>query len=143
MRGQGKNKLRTYRLFKHEYKTEEYAKCIMSRGNRSALAKFRCGVAPLRIETGRYERTRLEVGDRVCTMCQLKVEDEFHVLIECPLYCDIHQEMFIHAESLDANYCRKTDEDKFISLLSDPNMVYIVARTLHSILSRRSFFMTC
>ena len=23
---------------------------------RSALAKFRCGVAPLRIETGRYER---------------------------------------------------------------------------------------
>jgi hypothetical protein len=34
---------------------------------RSAYAKFRAGVAPLRIETGRYER--FEVNERLCFNC--------------------------------------------------------------------------
>ena len=43
------------------------------------MAKFRCGVAPLRIETGRFER--LSVEDRLCFHCYGDglVEDELHV----------------------------------------------------------------
>jgi hypothetical protein len=55
MHGNG-NTLRTYKLFKHEYGVEQYVQILMSKGSRSALAKFRYGVAPLRIQTGRYER---------------------------------------------------------------------------------------
>ena len=52
----GGNKLRSYRNFKTKYETEAYIKFnFLSCFNRSALAKFRLGVAPLRIETGRYE----------------------------------------------------------------------------------------
>ena len=46
----GRNKLRTYKLFKSEFKPEPYVTMIMSRSNRSGLARFRCGVAPIRIE---------------------------------------------------------------------------------------------
>ena len=62
--GRTRNKLRTYRLFKNYYTTENYVIEVLNRQHRSTLAKFRCGVAPLRIETGRYERLTLE--QRVC-----------------------------------------------------------------------------
>ena len=51
-----------------------------------AYAKFRCGVAPLRIETGRYER--LQLYERCCFHCANKIESENHALLECPLYDD-------------------------------------------------------
>lgn len=57
--GQGRNKLRTYCLFKSTFNTENYVKCILNRAQRSSFAKFRCGVAPLAIETGRYTNTPL------------------------------------------------------------------------------------
>ena len=50
----GGNKLRTYRTFKNEFITEPYLSIIVHKEYRSAYAKFRCGVAPLKIETGRY-----------------------------------------------------------------------------------------
>ena len=39
----------------------------MPKKYRSALCKFRYGVEPIRIETGRYER--LNVTDRICNIC--------------------------------------------------------------------------
>ena len=48
------NKLRTYRKLKHSYSTEPYVKSITSKKYRSAYAKFRCRVAPLKIETCGY-----------------------------------------------------------------------------------------
>ena len=63
-RGNGQNKLRTYRTFKTEYKEENYVKILLPLSHRSALAKFRMGIAPIRIETGRYEQ--LPVNERIC-----------------------------------------------------------------------------
>ena len=58
--GNGRNKLRTYKLFKSEYGVENYCKVLVPFNDRSAFAKFRCGVAPIRLETGRNEnRPRL------------------------------------------------------------------------------------
>jgi hypothetical protein len=58
---------------------------------RNANAKLRCGVAPLRVETGWYERKA--VHERTCLYCINCVEDELHVLMQCPLYVDIRQKM--------------------------------------------------
>ena len=77
------NKLRTYKLFKHDFCTEPYLEYKIPLKYRSAYAKFRCGVAPLRVETGRYERKA--VHERTCLYCINYVEDEFHVLMQCPL----------------------------------------------------------
>ena len=80
-RGNGLNKLRTYRTFKQDFETEAYVKLIMPLSWRSALAKFRAGVAPLRLETGRYEN--LAVNQRTCFNCRDSVECERHVLLHC------------------------------------------------------------
>ena len=93
VRGTGRNKLRTYRLFKKELKTEAYVNIIMPKRHRSALAKFRAGVAPLRIETGRYERTIVPINQRTCFNCLNNIEDEFHVIMKCPIYNELRQEL--------------------------------------------------
>ena len=142
VRGQGRNKLRTYKLFKNVFETELYVKQIMSRAQRSALARFRCGVAPLRLETGRYERNRLPAEERICTLCNSGVEDECHVLMKCPLYCDIRNEMFLNVQSIDGNFIFKNEQDQFVFLLRDPRVVHVVARTLHDILKRRQSFIS-
>jgi len=55
MTGNGRNKLRTYKLFKSEYCVENYCKVLVPFNDRSALAKFRCGVASIRLETGNWK----------------------------------------------------------------------------------------
>ena len=59
VRGTGHNKLRTYRLFKSEFCTEKYLYTKIPYHYRASFTKFRCGVAPLRLETGRYENIDL------------------------------------------------------------------------------------
>ncbi len=56
----------------------------MNRKHRSALAKFRAGVAPIRLATGRYEG--LEVDDRICPIYKNEIETEEHVITRCPSY---------------------------------------------------------
>ena len=89
IRGNGRNKLRTYSIFKTDYETENYCKLILPMKHRSAFAKFRCGVAPLKLETGRYEGI-IEI-DRLCPICNNDIEDECHVVLKCTAYQDIRK----------------------------------------------------
>jgi hypothetical protein len=57
-------KLRTYKLLKNQYNLEKYVELNIPKNVRSAMAMFRCGVLPLRIETGRYKSEPIE--DRIC-----------------------------------------------------------------------------
>ena len=80
-------KLRTYKLFKSEFELEKYVCSFLSRSERSFLAQFRLGILPLQIETGRFTTPLTPLENRLCLVCnQNKVEDEFHFLLECPLY---------------------------------------------------------
>jgi len=72
----GRNKLRTYCQFKHSYSVENYCSIVLPPSHRSAFSKFRCGVAPIRIETGRFEG--LPEERRLCPFCNV-IEDESHV----------------------------------------------------------------
>ena len=72
--GNGNNKLRSYCKFKNIFQTEFYVENIMTRNLRSALDKFRCGVAPIRLEAGRYEK--LPVNERFCPFCLNCIEDD-------------------------------------------------------------------
>jgi methionyl-tRNA synthetase len=53
-------------------------------------------VAPLRIETGRYENKN--VNERVCFICHEQIEDEKHVLLDCPLYADLLERLLNEAK---------------------------------------------
>ena len=62
---------------------------------RALLFKFRAGIAPLRIETGRYESTKgIPVCKRTCLCCNQGIEDEQHFLCTCPSFSSVRDELF-------------------------------------------------
>jgi len=132
----GGNKLRLYKCVKSEYVTEQYCKLIMPPRHRSAFCKFRCGVAPIRIETGRYEG--LPIQERNCPFCN-NVEDEYHVLFHCPVYCDIRETLFKRASETNVLFLTLNDVDKFNYLFSNSNIIRACARTCYLMLQRRVF----
>lgn len=136
-RGEGRNKLRTYKTFKTDYKTENYLNCIMPRCHRSAYAKFRCGVAPIRIETGRYERLPCDL--RKCFNCSEEIETEEHVLLACPLFQDLRETLFEKLVSEFPNVRQLTDTEKLSAILSckDNYSIRICAKICHEILRKR------
>lgn len=134
--GTGGNKLRTYKLFKSTYTVEPYCKLNMSFGHRSAYAKFRCGGAPLRIETGRYEN--LPLFERKCPFCVDKVETEMHVLLECPMYVLDRQLLFEKANSVIASFHTLCDTEKLRFIFTHPDMIRILAKTCFNILRFRN-----
>ncbi len=69
-----------YRTYKNTFETEMYVNKPMAFKFRKWFSMLRCGTAPLRIETDRYER--LPVEQRVCEVGDSdNVEDEMHLLI--------------------------------------------------------------
>ena len=134
--GRGRNKLRTYRLFKQDFYVEKYCLYILPPSHRSAFCKFRCGVAPIRIETGRYENIAEE--ERKCPFCKDVVEDEAHVMLSCPVYDCIRANLLFKASALCDNYpiLSRLEQLKFV--FTHPSMIRICAKTCSNILKRRS-----
>ena len=133
--GRGKNKLRSYRMFKRFYDTEQYCSLNIPISHRAAYAKFRCGVAPLRIETGRY--SNLPVQDRVCPFCPMTVEDEIHVLFKCQKYESQRVALVAKANELGYNLAQLSDNEKLTLLFSTNSLVRVVAKTCYLILKYR------
>jgi hypothetical protein len=134
--GSGKNKLRTYRMFKKTYDCEVYVKTVLSRKNRSSLAKMRSGIAPIRLETGRYERITEE--NRLCTICKNgEIESELHVLTICTAYEDERRWLFNIAEHFNSDFNDMNNLDRMIYLLSGKDIVIQTAKTCSDILTKR------
>ena len=85
-------------MFKNEYSKENYLLKNIPGRYKNVFAKFRCGVAPLKIETGRYEGILPE--NRLCFNNAFHmnncIEGEKHVLLYCPVYEDLRQYLFNH-----------------------------------------------
>ena len=96
--GRGRNKLRTYRQFKETFAVETYVTSTLPLRHRSALAKFRCGTAPLRLETGRYEN--IPENLRICPLCKLDIENESHVLFHCDAYNSVRIDLISKANEI-------------------------------------------
>ena len=85
-------KLRTYKSFKSEYKTEAYVKAnVLNTRQRSAIAKMKNGTYPLEIELGRYRG--LPVENRICKLCRSEPETEERFLLNCAKTDDIRQKL--------------------------------------------------
>ena len=77
--------LQTYTTLNTIYSVQPYLKTNISRQERSVIARLRCGVFLLHIETGRYRGTPDD--RRFCKVCMSQsVEDEIHFLLHCPVY---------------------------------------------------------
>ena len=110
-------KLRTYRTYKSVYETEPYVSRMMSRSCRSFMAQFRCGILPLKVETGPYQNIPVEF--RLCIFCNDNVcESEVHFLLHCNLYNDLREELFVHVVRINPIFHRLSEFDKIGSLMS-------------------------
>ena len=137
--GPGK-KLRTDKLFKNSIGFESYLDIIKSTTQRKIYSKFRLSSHELEIEQGRYGAKSIAAGQRYCKLCKTsKVEDEFHFVIECPIYekerlnlLEYVDEHFKHVAELQAF-------DKFIWLMSqeDPLCILKVAKFLQKAIDMR------
>jgi hypothetical protein len=73
-------KLRTYRKFEFLCDAENHLIRNIPGKFRTAISKFRCGVALVRIEAGKYEN--VWVVNTVYSNYKV-IEDEHHVLLQC------------------------------------------------------------
>ncbi len=97
---------------------------------RKCFSMLRCGTSPLRIETGRYER--LSVEQRMCEVCDSdNVEVEMHILISCNAFIQERTKLFSHVSQFVGNFNELSLEDKFIVLMSDPNISTFTATACH------------
>ncbi len=112
-----KPKLRTYVTFKHQYEREKYVEMNLSRSERSYLAQFRCGILPIRIETGRFRGE--DVNESICTFCDRnEVEDEIHFMFRCQKFHELREHLINYVKQNTNNFEHITYYEKFELLMS-------------------------
>jgi exonuclease III len=136
----GPGKLRTYVLFKDNFRKEYYIDSIGNKGHRKALARFRTSAHKLKIEIGRYCRPITPVEERLCLACnEGKVEDEFHFLMECSHYNESRQNFFKKIMVSNIHFLASNPEDKFRWLLTneDEDIIHELGKVIYEWFKKR------
>ena len=100
------------------------------------MALFRCGTAPINIELGRY--IGVPADQRFCIYCVNSVEDEIHVILNCPLYSSVRRDLFTLAAYHNPAFVNLSDDDKIIYVFTECNLVSKCAKTCKIILDKRN-----
>jgi len=106
-RVEGKPRLRSYKLIKVKLELEEYLEFTVGK-KKAALVEMRSGANDLEIEMGR--RRRVGVAERICAECKGGVEDEMHLVLECPVYEQTRQAMLAQLSELGVRVHGETRE---------------------------------
>ena len=84
-----------------------YNDCIygqdLREDKRIIITKWRLSSHNLKIETGRYTKPPTRRDERVCSECTSVVEDEHHVVFQCPLYRNVqthHRDLLLRLKSI-------------------------------------------
>ena len=124
-------KLKTYALFKTNFKFEPYLDIFSDYNIRCNFAKLRLSAHNLHIETGRYGSKKTPRDERYCLTCKSNglsiVEDEVHFLLNCPLYIDLRKNMLNPILQKYPSVKLLSEEKLFILLLSQED-TYTVTR---------------
>ena len=134
-----KPKSRNYTQIKDFDHKESYLTIPMSFICRKYLALARLSNLPLRIETARYERPKVEVYQRICQIgCNtLAVEDEGHVIFFCSIYNNLriawYSKLILPANFSNLDICQKLK-----IVLSTPENVKVTGQFLVDICNIRS-----
>ena len=135
------DKLRTYKQYKCDLQVEHYSTLSLSRDHRRTLFRFRSCSLPLFVETGRYNRPKVPLGERICKLCSLnKVEDEVHFLIDCSLYSDYRYDLFMKASVLNDAFVDMPSIDKMKFIMNCNELQRLLANNLTNMYKRRNVF---
>ena len=134
-------KLEFYNMVKQDFMPETYLKVLKIPDARKSLTRLRISCHNLYIERGRYEVPLVPRDKRWCLHCYFSqglkpIEDEDHVLINCPLYTPIKEKFDFKPGNI----------YDLAGLLSDqtldPIKINSMARAIHAILSTNEKFAT-
>ena len=78
------------------------------------ICKIRLSSHNLFIESGRSQN--IPRSERICQLCNLDIEDEFHFVLKCPVYCDLRKKY------IKQYYWRRPSVFKLVQLLSVNNV---------------------
>ena len=79
---------------------------------------------------GRYDGNVVLADQRTCFNCHDKVEDEFHVVMHCPVYNDLRRELMSKFEQVFNNRLNMDDDELFKLIMSHENIVKFPASHL-------------
>ena len=126
-----KPKLRTYKLFKQEIYQENYLKYYIPKFERSLISQIRCGILPLKIETGRFlnfkdpqtgKIRKLKPEERICEICDTNLpEDEMHFMCICPAYNIERQTLFNQKCEQFSDFNELSIDEKFVRIMQNPD----------------------
>ena len=138
-RCQEKPKLRTYIQFKDFSCKTSYLTIPMSFISRKHLALVRLSNLSIRIETGRFERPRIEENFRVCQIgCEEdSVENEYHLIFKYTVYNNIRF-AWLSKLKTPTNFLNLGTAEKLNVVLNWPESVKCTAQYLIDICNVRS-----
>ena len=84
------------------------------------------GTAPIAIESGRY--IGLNVNERKRFSCKHAVEDEIHVLLHCPEYRSLRDELLYEAEQILDGFTNLSYTEKISFILTNTSIVKASAK---------------
>ena len=85
---------------------------------RATLAQLRTGSLQLEIETGRARNIPAE--ERLCKVCLSgQVEDEFHFIMQCPLYDCLRNYLYSNIEKKCPDFTLLDDKSKFFEIMQN------------------------
>ena len=113
------SKLRTYAIFKKQQGFETYLSHIKNFKFRRMLTKLRLSNHDLFIETGRHKKGMWRKKEmRICPLCHGDIEDEVHLLFQCPTYNTLREELF-RSLDLPINFQYYLNDEKLEFLTKD------------------------
>ena len=134
-------KLRTYKLFKTQYKLEPHLMSPTNLNHTYALARFRISSHNLRIETGRYTKPKTPANERLCLYCPSQsVEDESHFLLNCNLYSQERSELLDTIKLFVHNFDDLSELEQFSAIMcsSEPLVIKNLGKFVYNGLKKRS-----
>ena len=114
------NKLRIYRKIKTDFKREQYLYADVDKKSLSHFIKIRVSNCNLNIEKGRY--LKFPVEQRICQLCHMDVEDEFHFLMNCDKLIHERVTLFRNISDIVPSFTTMSDVEKFMFLLTSHDL---------------------
>ena len=134
------NKLCTFVRFKKSFKMEHYIlSCAPTL--RKNFTKLRISAHKLDIEMGHYAKPKVAPENRKCQQCSLnKIEDEFHMFMECPFYAMEWNKFVSELEDF-TTFDFKINKDVFYDIMScfsgDPEICKIICSYVNACFMKR------
>ena len=133
--------LRTYTTFKKNHDMETYLLHVCNHKYRRCIAQFLVSSHRLRIETGRHQKPKLPLEQRLCQFCdKLEIDDERHLCESCKFHA---QEQFELLNSVQ-RYLHETDKENLFNLVIASTYSYVqnaLGKLLYVCFYRRQNFM--